>query len=343
MQVGYVYSPLYLKHSNAGHPESPQRLEAIIQVLEDTKLLDQMVALEPTPATDDRLLRVHSQKHLNTLEYADRRGGIQIDADTYMNEFSREAAYLAAGGAMNAVDAVMNGNVDASFLLARPPGHHSTRDLAMGFCLLNNAAVAAQYAIDQYKLERVLVMDFDVHHGNGTQDIFYSSPNVFYFSMHRYPFYPGSGHWRDIGADEGKGYTFNVPLPHSVGNEQYARICDDLLYPAMRRYQPQLVLVSAGYDAHWADPLGALTLLDSTGYHYMTTVLHQLAKDFSGGKIVFLLEGGYHFEALAGSTAATIQALLGQPAGDDPVGPPPREEHDISDLIEHLQGVHQLV
>ena len=343
MQIGYVYSPVYLLHSERGHPESPQRLEAIMQVWQDQHLLKKLVAVEPTPATDERLLRVHSQKHLNTLEYADRRGGLQIDGDTYMNEYSRQAAYLAAGGAMNAVDAVMQGKVDASFLLARPPGHHATRDLAMGFCLLNNAAVAAQYAIDQYGLERVVIVDFDVHHGNGTQDIFYESPNVFYFSTHRYPFYPGSGHWRDIGAEAGHGFTFNVPLPHNVGNEQYARIFDELLYPAMERYHPQLVLVSAGYDAHWADPLGALTLLDAPGYHYLTRVLHSMAKEFCDGKIVCILEGGYHFDALAWSSYASVQALLGEPAEDDPIGPPPREERDISDLIDQLKGVHQLV
>jgi acetoin utilization deacetylase AcuC-like enzyme len=213
----------------------------------------------------------------------------------------------------------------------------------MGFCLFNNVAVAAQYALDQYGLERVLVMDFDVHHGNGTQDIFYASPQVYYFSTHRYPFYPGSGHWRDIGAEEGRGYTFNVPLPHSVGNEQFARIFDDLLYPAMQRYQPQLVLVSAGYDAHWGDPLGALTLLDATGFAYMSRVLHSIAKEFSSGRIVLLLEGGYNFDALGWSSHATVQALFGEEVTDDPVGAPPREERDISDLIEHLQGVHQLV
>lgn len=343
MKVGYVYSPLFLQHSSAGHPESPQRLEAIMQVWQDSHLIDNLIAIEPTPAPDEQLLRVHSQKHLKTIEYADRRGGLQIDGDTYMNEYSREAAYLAAGAAMNAVDAVMAGTVDASFSIARPPGHHATRDLAMGFCLFNNIAVAAQYAVDHYKLERVLVMDFDVHHGNGTQDIFYASPNVYYFSTHRYPFYPGSGHWRDIGADEGHGYNFNVPLPHSVGNEQFARIFDDLLYPAMRRYQPQLVLVSAGYDAHWADPLGALTLLDATGYAYMTQVLHNIAKEYAQGRIVCVLEGGYNFDALAWSSHATVQALLGNPVTDDPVGPPPREERDISDLIEQLAGVHQLV
>lgn len=343
MKVGYVYSPLFLKHSAAGHPEAPQRLEAILQVWEDTGLCAKLVAIEPAPVTNERLLRVHSQKHLNTLEYADRRGGLQIDGDTYMNEYSRDAAYLAAGAAMNAVDAVMTGIVEASFSIARPPGHHATRDLAMGFCLLNNIAVAAQYAIDNYKLERVLVMDFDVHHGNGTQDIFYTSPEVYYFSTHRYPFYPGSGHWRDIGAEEGRGFNFNVPLPHSVGNDQFAHIMDDLLYPAMARYQPQLVLVSAGYDAHWADPLGALTLLDATGYAYITQVLHSIAKEFAQGRIVFMLEGGYNFDALGWSTHATVETLFGNAVAADPVGAPPREEHDITDLIEHLQGVHGLV
>jgi acetoin utilization deacetylase AcuC-like enzyme len=343
MKVGYVYSPTFLRHSAAGHPEAPQRLEAILQVWQDTKLIESLVAIEPTPADDERVLRVHSHKHLNTIEYANRRGGLQIDGDTYMNEYSRDAAYLAAGAAMNAVDAVMTGIVDASFSLARPPGHHATRDLAMGFCLLNNIAVAAQYAVDRYNLERVLVMDFDVHHGNGTQDIFYASPEVYYFSTHRYPFYPGSGHWRDIGAEEGRGTTFNVPLPHSVGNDQFARVFDDLLYPAMARYQPQLVLVSAGYDAHWADPLGALTLLDATGYAYMAQVLHGIAKEHAEGRIVFVLEGGYNFDALGWSSHATVEALLGRSVSEDPVGVPPREERDISDLVEHLQGIHRLV
>lgn len=343
MKIGYVYSPLFLKHSAAGHPEAPQRLEAILQVWQDTRLIDKLVAIEPTPTTAERLLRIHSQKHLNTIEQAHRHGGLQIDGDTYMNEYSRDAAYLAAGAAINAVDAVMTGIVDAAFSLARPPGHHATRDLAMGFCLFNNVAVAAQYAVDRYNLERVLIMDFDVHHGNGTQDIFYASPNVYYFSTHRYPFYPGSGHWRDVGAEQGRDATLNVPLPHSVGNGDFARVFDELLYPAMARYQPQLVLVSAGYDAHWADPLGALTLLDSTGYAYMTQVLHGIAKEFAQGRIVFILEGGYNFDALGWSTYATVEALLGSSASADPLGAPPRGERDISDLVEYLQGVHRLV
>lgn len=342
MKVGYVYSPLFLRHSQPGHPEAPQRLEAILQVWQDTRLLDRLIAIEPTPASDEQLLRVHSPKLLSVLAYAERRGGIQIDGDTYMNAHSRQAAYLAAGAAINAVDAVMTGIVDVAFSLARPPGHHATRDQAMGFCLLNNVAVAAQYAIDRYHLERVLIMDFDVHHGNGTQDIFYSSSQVYYFSTHRYPFYPGTGHWRDLGGGQGRGFTFNVPLPHSVGNSQFGRIFDDLLYPAMARYQPQLVLVSAGYDAHWADPLGALTLLDATGYYYMVQVLHAIAKEFAQGRMVLFLEGGYNLDAVGWCTYATVQALLGQRIDGDPVGPPPRREQDISDFVQYLQGIHRL-
>jgi acetoin utilization deacetylase AcuC-like enzyme len=343
MNLAYLYSPIFLEHSERGHPESPQRLEAIMEVLTDTGLLARMKAIEPTPATEQQLLAVHSQKHLDKIRAAEARGGIQIDADTYMNTRSREAAYLAAGAAIGAVDAVMNETAYASFALVRPPGHHATRDLAMGFCLFNNIAVAAQHALDRYGLERVLIVDFDVHHGNGTQDIFYNSPRVLYFSTHRYPFYPGTGHWRDIGVDAGTGFTFNVPLPHSVGNQMYARIFDDLLYPSAERYKPQLVLVSAGYDAHWADPLGALTLLSAEGFGYLTRVLHSIARDFADGRIAFLLEGGYNYDALAYSTAATMLALLGDAAPADPLGAPPRAERDVSDLIEQLRGVHRLV
>jgi acetoin utilization deacetylase AcuC-like enzyme len=213
----------------------------------------------------------------------------------------------------------------------------------MGFCLFNNIAVAAQHALDDHHLNRVLIIDFDVHHGNGTQDIFYESPQVLYFSTHRYPFYPGSGHWMDTGAGAGKGTTINVPLPHSIGDQMYARIFDDVLYPAAERYRPQLVLVSAGYDAHWSDPLGALMLLTAPGYGYLTQVMHRIARDFCQGRIAFVLEGGYHFEALAGSATASACALLGDELSPDPLGPAPRPERNILDLIEMLRGMHQLV
>ncbi len=343
MSLAYLYSPIFLKHFEPGHPESPQRLEAILQVWEDSGLLQQMQKLEPRPATNEQLLAVHSQRHLSNILAAHEAGGAMLDADTYMNAHSLEAAYLAAGAATCAVDVVMNGQVDTSFALVRPPGHHATSDLAMGFCIFNNVAVAAQHALDRYHLERVMIVDFDVHHGNGTQDIFYESPNVFYFSTHRYPFYPGSGHWRDIGMGAGTGYTMNIPLPHSVGDKMYGRIFDDLLYPAAERYQPQLVLVSAGYDAHFQDPLGALMLLTSEGYAYMTRVLQAIARDFANNRLVFILEGGYQLDALAYATTATTAALLGQESKPDPFGKPARPERDVADLIEHLRGVHRLI
>ncbi len=342
MRLGYLYSPTFLEHVDLGHPESPQRLEAILEAWDDAGLRRQMLALEPKPATDEQLLGVHSQKHLNKIRAAEEAGTVMLDADTFMSPRSREAAYLAAGAAVGAVDAVMNGQVDAAFALVRPPGHHATRDLAMGFCIFNNVAVAAQYAVDRYGLERVLIVDFDVHHGNGTQDIFYASPNVFYFSTHRYPFYPGSGHWLDNGVGAGKGATLNVPLPHSVGDQMYARIFDDLLYPAARRFQPQLVLVSAGYDAHWSDPLGALMLLTSEGYGYLTQVLSSIAQELSQGRQVWILEGGYHLEALAASATASACTLLGAETGPDPLGIPARPERDVTDLIEHLKSIHRL-
>jgi acetoin utilization deacetylase AcuC-like enzyme len=343
MNLGYLYSPTFLEHAQVGHPESPQRLEAILQVLEDTGLLKRMTSLEPEPATDAQLLAAHSQRHLDKIRAAHDHGGMMLDADTFLGERSREAAYLAAGAAIGAVDAVMNRQVDAAFALVRPPGHHATRDLAMGFCIFNNIAVAAQHALDRYGLERVLIVDFDVHHGNGTQDIFYESPRVMYFSTHRYPFYPGSGHWRDTGIGAGVGSTINVPLPHSIGDKMYARIFDDLLYPAAERYQPQLVLASAGYDAHWSDPLGALMLLTASGYGYLSRVLNSIARDFCDGRIVFVLEGGYNLEALGESVAASVCALLGEEDSADALGPPPREERDISNMIEQLRGLHRLV
>ena len=343
MKLGYFYSDIFLQHAQPGHPESPQRLEAILESWEDAGLLKQLRALTPQPATEAQLLAVHSPRHLNLIRAANERGGAMLDADTFMNQHSREAAYLAAGAAIGAVDAVMQGELDTSFALVRPPGHHATRDLAMGFCIFNNVAVAAQHALDRYGLERVLIVDFDVHHGNGTQDIFYESPQVLYFSTHRYPFYPGSGHWRDTGLGVGKGLTVNVPLPHSVGDRMFAHIFDDLLYPVAERYQPQLVLVSAGYDAHWDDPLGALMLLTTEGYAYLVRVLQRIARDFCDGRIAFILEGGYHLEALANSATATVCALLGEQVGPDPLGPAPRAERDITDLIELLRGVHHLV
>jgi acetoin utilization deacetylase AcuC-like enzyme len=273
------------------------------------------------------------------------RGGGHFDPDTYANARSLDAAQLAAGAGTRAVDAVMTGEVDNAFALVRPPGHHATHTRAMGFCLFNNIAIAAQHALDAHKLERVLIVDYDVHHGNGTQDIFNHSSRVLYFSTHQYPHYPGTGDWREIGARQGVGFTANVPLPPRVGDAGMQRIFDELLFPLAERYRPQLILVSAGYDAHWSDPL-AMENLTIAGYGALARTLTAMAREFCDGRVVYTLEGGYNLPALAHGVAATFHALLGDPDVLDPLGASPRDDYDADDLgdyIEHLKGIHRLV
>lgn len=342
MTTGYVYSDLFLRHQAPGHPETPLRLESIQEVLEAGHLLSRLKRIDPAPASEAQVLAVHSLLLVERLKGMVRRGGGYLDSDTYTNAASLDTAVLSAGAAIRAVDAVMAQEVDNAFVAARPPGHHAMRDQSMGFCLMNNVAIATQHAIDRYRLERVMIIDLDVHHGNGTQDIFYTRPDVLYFSTHRYPFYPGTGHWSETGEARGEGYTVNVPLPQGVGNQTYAHVFDDILYPVAERYHPQLVLVSAGYDAHWADPLGAQTLLSAGGYAYLVEVIQNLAHDFAGGRVVYLLEGGYHLEAVADSVAATLRVMLGDRDVLDPLGASPRLERDFRDLVAQLRTFHRV-
>lgn len=343
MTTAYLTSDIFLKHADPGHPESPIRLEAIYETLTYGGIFPRMKSIEPAPATDEQIRAVHSTTLLGKLHLLAKRGHGYLDPDTYINEHSMEAAYLAAGAAVGAVDVVMKGQARNAFALVRPPGHHATVDQSMGFCLFNNIAIAARHALTRHKLERILIVDFDVHHGNGTQDIFYDSPNVLYFSTHRYPFYPGTGHWQDSGAGAGKGFTVNVPLLQLAGDETYARVFDEILYPVAKRYAPQLVLVSAGYDAHWRDPMGALTLVTTNGFVKMARVLQSVAHDFCNERIVYVLEGGYDLEALAESVAATCRVLLGDKDIDDPLGPAPQQERDMRALLEQIRALHGLV
>jgi len=342
MTTAYLYSPVFLEHAEEGHPESPERLRTIMRVLSETGVLPRLTALEPMPVTDAQLAAVHAPEHIARVKNLIARGGGHFDADTYANPRSLDAARLAAGALVRAVDAVMAGEVDNVFALVRPPGHHATRSRAMGFCLFNNVAVAAQHALDAHHLERVLIVDYDVHHGNGTQDIFYRTSRVLYFSTHQYPHYPGTGDWRDIGEGDGVGFTVNVPLPWGVGDDGFQRVFDDLLFPLAERYRPQLILVSVGYDAHWSDPL-AMESLSLAGYASLARTLVELAREQCDGRIVFTLEGGYRLDALAHGVAGTFRALLGDADIPDPLGPSPRPSEDIGDYIEQLKGVHRLV
>ncbi len=341
MTTAYVYDPIYLEHNLWGHPESQERLVVTIRLLEEQGVLAKMTQVPASPISLESLSMVHRWDYIETVRLVAEGGGGHLDADTYVVPRSHEAAFMAAGGLVNAVEAVLRGEADNAFALVRPPGHHALPNRGMGFCLFNNVAVAARYAL-QKSLSRILIVDFDVHHGNGTQDVFYDEAEVFYFSTHQYPHYPGTGDWREIGRGAGQGYTANVPMRGGVGDEGYSRIFDELLYPLAERYQPQLILVSAGYDAHWADPLAAMQL-SVEGYARLAQALKAMADDLCKGKIIFTLEGGYHLEVLSYAVLATCRVLLGEEEVIDPLGPSPRSERPIDDLIVQLKGLHRLV
>jgi len=341
MSTAYVYDPLYLEHNRRGHVERRERLEMTMQVLQESGLTDRLVKVEATPVPMEHLLEVHLQQYTDQVREVAGRGGGNLDPDTYVNDRSYEVALLAAGGMLNLVQAVLEGRVRNGFALVRPPGHHAMPNRGMGFCIFNNVAVAAKYALEQNGLSRILIADFDLHHGNSTHEVFYDTSKVLYFSTHQYPYYPGTGHWDDIGRGEGEGFTVNVPLHPGVGDEGYGRIFDEILYPLAERYRPELILVSAGYDAHWADPLGMMQV-STAGYEYLTRTLKEMAEEFCDGRLVFTLEGGYDLEALAHSIAATLQTLLGDEEIDDPLGPSPRPGMSVDDLIVHIKGIHRL-
>jgi acetoin utilization deacetylase AcuC-like enzyme len=303
--TAYLYSPIFLEHEEIGHPESPDRLRAIMRTLHDTGVLPRLTAIEPFAATDMQIEAVHTAQHLALVKALVAQGSGHLEADTYVNDRTLAAAQLAAGAVIRAVDAVMSGEVANAFALVRPPGHHALHYRASGFCIFNNVAIAAQHSLDAHKLDRVLIVDDDVHHGNGTQDIFYRSPRVLYFSTHQYPYYPGTGDWRETGVGEGIGYTVNVPLPAGVNDAGYQTIFDDLLRPLAERFRPQLILVSAGFDAHWSDPLAGENM-SLSGFTSLTRTLLEIAATYCAGRIVFALEGGYDLHSLALGVSNTL-------------------------------------
>jgi len=237
---------------------------------------------------------------------------------------------------------VVEGRVQNGFALVRPPGHHALPDRGMGFCLFNNVALAARHAQTLPDIRRVFIADIDVHHGNGTQAVFEADPTVFYFSTHEYPYYPGTGHWKETGVGEGKGSVLNVPLPAGVGDQGYLRVYEELVWPLARRFRPDLILVSAGYDSHWQDPL-AMMQLSLGGYARIARELVAMAGELCAGRIVFTLEGGYHLDVLAHGVLNAFYALLGEETVSDPLGPPfPASEPDIGPLLARLKEEHRV-
>ena len=303
-----VYDDTFLLHDHPGHPETAARLRAITARLALDPELRSLPA-SPAPDADPDLLRsVHTERHILGVEQAARSGGGWLDGDTYCTARSYDVALRAAGAAMRATDMVMSGQTRSAFGLVRPPGHHATPSQAMGFCLFNNAAVAARAAQRMHGVGKVAVVDIDVHHGNGTQDVFYADPSVLYCSLHQWPLYPGTGLQRETGEGRGEGTTLNVPLPPGTDGERWMEAFESRVVPALRDYAPELIVVSAGYDAHEADPLAELRLTTET-YAKVSARLAELAGEMCGGRTVWLLEGGYDLEALAASVGASLHAL----------------------------------
>lgn len=344
MTTAYVSHTRYRQHQMIGyqHPEHPGRIEAVWKELEAAQLLKRLQSIEPILASDEMLLRVHEQSHIDTLHWiASQDKMVMFDSDTYALPDSAEIARLAAGGVIAAVEAVLSGDADNALAAVRPPGHHATPSRAMGFCLLSNIAIAARYAQAVHSLQRVLILDFDVHHGNGTQDAFYDDGSVLFISLHQYPFYPGSGAKQEVGRGKGRGTTLNIPLSAGHGDHSYRALFEHIVWPAARRFQPEVLLVSAGFDAHHVDPL-AMMQLSHPGYAHLTRELHRMATELCDGRIVFVMEGGYDLPALAHGMRNIAHVLLGDDEISDPYGAANRKEPDVQPLIAQLQQIHLL-
>lgn len=340
-KTAIVYDPFNLRHTLEGHPENFRRLEGTWQLLQTDGILDTLLRVPSSPAPLDAILRVHTPQYVERLQAINEQGGGRIDADTYLNADSYQAALLAAGGLLNMTDMIIQGEVENGFALIRPPGHHALENRGMGFCLLANAAIAARWAQDHHGLDRILIVDFDVHHGNGTQDIFYHDPSVLFFSTHQYPYYPGTGDADELGSEVSYGTTVNVPFPAYVGDEGYVTAFQNVLEPVARGFQPELIILSAGFDAHWMDPLAGMNL-SIRGYMKLVDMVMALADELCNRKLVVVLEGGYHLDVLPHCVLSTLRLLSGdvQRGISDPFGTVQQHERDIMTLLERLRKLH---
>ena len=311
MKTALVHHPIYQKHDTGpGHPETPLRYTAVMDTLrEDSSFWATLIEITPEKASKGLMLAAHTAQHFKRVEGAVEHGVDRLDADTIISMQSFDAALFAAGGAVAGVDAVMQGEARNAFVAVRPPGHHASAENAMGFCLFNNVAVAARYAQNHYKeIERVAIVDWDVHHGNGTQGIFYDDPSVYFFSMHQYPWYPGTGTRGETGHGRGLGKTMNIPVKANTEAGEQTRMLEGALEDISAKFKPDLIMISAGFDAHLTDPLGQLRLEDED-FVAMTRTVKQWADDACGGRIVSCLEGGYNLETLGETVKSHVAAL----------------------------------
>ncbi len=310
-KLNFYYHPIFLEHlSGLRHPENPDRLNIIIEHLKQKGVWEKLQVKTPPPAELKWIETNHHPDYIRTVEKVCQRAPAVLDGgDTIVTAKSYTAALHAAGACLSGIDDLMNNEAEAVFCAVRPPGHHAEYKEAMGFCLFNNVAIAARYALDRYALQRIFILDWDVHHGNGTHDSFYRDPHVLFGSIHQSPLYPGTGTEDEKGRGVGLGYTLNFPLPPHCNDERYLSILQKKILPAMRHYKPDLLIISAGFDAHRDDPLAQMNV-STEGFREMTRLLRKEIQAISSGKILSVLEGGYHHENLAESVLAHLEALV---------------------------------
>jgi len=312
LNTGIVKDESYLRHETAAfHPESPKRLESIYKMLGDSEMNEKFLFIEPTHATHEDIGMVHKQSYIEFVAKTAGKGHSYLDSDTETSPESYDTARLAAGGLCNAIDSVIEGKTNNAFAFVRPPGHHAEADRAAGFCIFNNVAIGALHAIEKYDMKRILIVDWDLHHGNGTQHSFYEDPRVLYFSTHQYPFYPGSGSVNEIGRGKGLGYTINVPLRVGPGDAEFLKIFRTILEPVALDYKPDFVLLSAGFDIYFKDPLGGMNVTPS-GFANLMRVMLDIADECCDGKLVAVLEGGYDLTGLTQSVEKVLKEMRGE-------------------------------
>ncbi len=312
MTTGVVFTEDFKKHDTGrSHPESAGCVDAVARALRDPSLTDKLKVLEPRRAEREEILLVHWDRLYDEVLESAGKKRTHLDSDSVASAETAEVTHLAAGSVLTATEAVIDKTVQNAFAFPRPPGHHAKPDKAMGFCIFNNVAIAAQYAQTRFQLDKILILDFDVHHGNGTQKVFYTSPEVLFLSTHELGNYPGTGDLGEIGKEEGEGFTLNVPMPPGMGSPEFLRIFRDDVVPVGLEFAPELILVSAGFDAHRDDPLGGMNLTRD-GYAGITHEILRLAESTCDGKVVFALEGGYDLHALENSIVSTLAVMTGE-------------------------------
>ncbi|GER86197.1 histone deacetylase [Dictyobacter vulcani] len=363
MTTALVYDPIFLEHHvPQGHPERPQRMEMSIGYLKALNWLERpgLVQLAPRAASMEELTAVHEREYIQEVEALSQQAAaadadtatsnsLPLGTDTFVSAKTYEAALKAAGAPLTALDAIMKGEINNAYCLVRPPGHHAVAEAGFGFCVFNNVAVAARYALDHYGLERVMIIDYDVHHGNGTQEMFYDDPRVLYFSVHQFPFFPGTGETEELGEGAGTGTTINIALPAGSGYEIYEPIFRQILAPAADRFNPQLILVSAGFDAHWKEAEGHTGVqpgmrLSTAGFAKLNEIIIKLADTLCEGRLIMVQEGGYDLDVVASGVATSINQLLGGVEAVDNYGQAPDIDYQLNTdvVISELRRIHQL-